>query len=323
MPLDPQAKALFDFLGLTELAPLETLTAQEARARFEALAEARRQMATEPVDQVRDLLISGPGDDIPVRTYSPKAQSPLPALIYFHGGGWVLGDLESHDHVCRALANSVPCAVISVDYRLAPEHKFPAAVDDSYAATQWIANHAGDLGVDPSRIAVGGDSAGGNLAAVVSQIARDRGDPNIIYQLLIYPGTDMQMSMPSINENADGPLLTKAAMLWFVNHYLRSEGDRTDPLASPLLASNLRGLPPAFILTAECDPLRDEGEAYGRRLEEAGVAAEVQRYDGMPHGFFSFGAALDGGRRAFADTIARLRSAFALEEVGRSADSGA
>jgi acetyl esterase len=241
MPLDPQAKALFDFLGLTELAPLETLTAQEARARFEALAEARRQMATEPVDQVRDLLIPGPGGDIPVRVYSPEAQSPLPALIYFHGGGWVLGDLESHDHVCRALANSVPCAVISVDYRLAPEHKFPAAVDDSYAATQWIANHAGELGVDPSRIAVGGDSAGGNLAAVVSQIARDRGGPNIIYQLLIYPGTDMQMSMPSIDENADGPLLTKAAMLWFVNHYLRSEGDRTDPLASPLLASNLRG----------------------------------------------------------------------------------
>jgi acetyl esterase len=323
MPLDPQAKALFDFLGLTELAPLETLTAQEARARFEALAEARRQMATEPVDQVRDMLVPGPAGEIPVRVYSPKAQSPLPALIYFHGGGWVLGDLESHDHVCRALANSVPCAVISVDYRLAPEHKFPAAVDDSYAATHWIANHAGELGVDPSRISVGGDSAGGNLAAVVSQIARDRGGPNIIYQLLIYPGTDMQMSMPSIDENAEGPLLTKAAMHWFVNHYLRSEGDRTDPLASPLLASNLRGLPPAFILTAECDPLRDEGEAYGRRLEDAGVTVKVQRYEGMPHGFFSFGAALDGGRRAFADATSRLRSAFALQEVSRSADSAA
>jgi acetyl esterase len=323
MPLDPQAKALFDFLGLTELAPLETLTAQEARARFEALAEARRQVATEPVDQVRDMLVPGPAGEIPVRVYSPKAQSPLPALIYFHGGGWVLGDLESHDHVCRALANSVPCAVISVDYRLAPEHKFPAAVDDSYAATHWIANHAGELGVDPSRISVGGDSAGGNLAAVVSQIARDRGGPNIIYQLLIYPGTDMQMSMPSIDENAEGPLLTKAAMHWFVNHYLRSEGDRTDPLASPLLASNLRGLPPAFILTAECDPLRDEGEAYGRRLEDAGVTVKVQRYEGMPHGFFSFGAALDGGRRAFADATSRLRSAFALQEVSRSADSAA
>ena len=295
----------------------------EARARFEALAEARRQMATEPVDQVRDLLIPGPGGDIPIRVYSPKAQKPLRALIYFHGGGWVLGDLESHDHVCRALANSVPCVVISVDYRLAPEHKFPAAVDDSYAATQWIGNHAYQLGVDRSRIAVGGDSAGGNLAAVVSQIARDRGDPHIIHQLLIYPATDMRMGMPSIDENADGPLLTKAAMHWFVNHYLNGERDRIDPLASPLLATNLRGLPPAFIITAECDPIRDEGEAYGRRLKDAGVPVDVERYEGMPHGFFSFGAALDGGRRAFADVTARLRSAFGLDEVSRSADSAA
>jgi acetyl esterase len=280
-------------------------------------------MAVEPVDQVRDLKIPGPACEIPIRIYSPTAQSPAPALIYFHGGGWVLGDLESHDHVCRALANSASCVVLSVDYRLAPEHKFPAAVDDSYAATQWIAEHAGELGVDPSRIAVGGDSAGGNLAAVVSQLARDRGGPYIVYQLLIYPGTDMQMNLPSIDENADGPLLTKAAMLWFVDHYLNGVGDRINPLASPLLASNLQGLPPAMIITAECDPLRDEGEAYGLRLEDAGVRVDVQRYDGMPHGFFSFGAALDGGRQAFADATSRLRSAFKLEEVSRSADSSA
>jgi acetyl esterase len=289
MPLDPQAKALFDFLGLTDLAPLETLTPQEARARFEALAEARRQLAPEVVDQLRDLKIPGPAGEIPVRIYSPQGPSPLPALIYFHGGGWVLGDLESHDHVCRALANSASCVVISVDYRLAPENKFPAAVYDSYAATEWIANHAAELGVDRARIAVGGDSAGGNLAAVISLVARDKGGPNITFQLLIYPATDMRMSMPSIDENADGPLLTKAAMHWFVNHYLSHEGDRTDPLASPLLASNLKGLPPAFIITAECDPLRDEGEAYGLRLEQAGVPVAVQRYAGMPHGFFSFG----------------------------------
>jgi acetyl esterase len=319
MPLDPQAKALFDFLGLTALAPLETLTPQEARARFEALAEARRQLTPEPVDQVRDLKIPGPAGEIPVRIYSPQGPSPSPALIYFHGGGWVLGDLESHDHVCRALANSASCVVISVDYRLAPENKFPAAVYDSYAATEWIANHAAELGVDRSRIAVGGDSAGGNLAAVISLIARDKGGPNVVFQLLIYPATDMRMSMPSIDENADGPLLTKAAMDWFVNHYLNHAGDRTDPLTSPLLASNLKGLPPAFIITAECDPLRDEGEAYGLRLEEAGVPVEVQRYAGMPHGFFSFGAALDSGRQAFADATSRLRSAFALAEVGRSA----
>jgi acetyl esterase len=323
MPLDPQAKALFDFLGLTQMAPLETMTPQEARAAFEALAEARRRTTPEPVDQVRDLKIPGPGGEIPIRVYSPKAQSASPALIYFHGGGWVLGDLESHDHVCRALANSASCVVLSVDYRLAPEHKFPAAVDDSYAATQWIADHASALGVDRSRIAVGGDSAGGNLAAIVSRIARDRGGPNIIYQLLIYPATDMRLGMPSIDENADGPLLTKAAMHWFVNHYLNGEGDRIDPLASPLLATNLRGLPPAFIITAECDPIRDEGEAYGLRLKDAGVPVEVQRYDGMPHGFFSFGVALGSGRRAFADATSRLRSAFGLEEVSRSADSAA
>ena len=319
MPLDPQAKALFDFLGLSALAPLETLTAQEARARFEALAEARRQMASEPVDQVRDLRIPGPVGEILIRVYTPKSSSPSPALIYFHGGGWVLGDLESHDHVCRALANSVPCVVLSVDYRLAPEHKFPAAVHDSFAATHWIADHWGDLGIDRSRIAVGGDSAGGNLAAVVSHIARDQGGPSLAFQLLIYPGTDMRMNTPSIDENADGPLLTKAAMHWFVNHYLNSEGDRNDPLASPLLASNLRGLPPAFIITAECDPLRDEGEAYGMRLREAGVLVQVKRYEGMPHGFFSFGAALDGGRVAFADATSRLRSAFGM--AGRVAAS--
>jgi acetyl esterase len=315
MPLDPQAKALLDFLGLTALAPLETLTPQQARARFEDLSEARRQMAREPVDQIRELKIPGPAGEVPIRAYYPKSEAPSPALVYFHGGGWVLGDLESHDHVCRALANSVSCVVLSVDYRLAPEHKFPAAVHDSYAATAWIADHADELGIDASRIAVGGDSAGGNLAAVVSQIARDSGGPKVIFQLLIYPGTDMLMNLPSIDENADGPLLTKAAMHWFVNHYLNGEKDRTDPLASPLLASNLQGLPPAFIITAECDPLRDEGEAYALRLEEAGVPVEVERYDGMPHGFFGFAAALDGGQRAFADATGRLRASFGLVGV--------
>lgn len=311
MPLDPQAKALFDFIGLSSFPPIETLTPQAARDRFIVLAEARRQMAPEPVHQVRDLNIPGPGGQVAIRVYSPDIPVPAPALIYFHGGGWVLGDLDGHDHVCRALANSVPCVVLSVDYRLAPEHKFPAAVDDSYAATAWIAAHTAGFGVDPSRIAVGGDSAGGNLAAVVSQIARDRRGPNIVFQLLIYPGTDMRMGMPSIDENADGPLLTKTAMTWFVNHYLNSEADRLNPLASPLLASDLSRLPPAFIITAECDPLRDEGEEYGRRLERAGVTAGIQRYQGMPHGFFSFAAALDGGRRALEDATSRLQSAFA------------
>ena len=313
MPLDPEAKTLFDALGVTNLLPIETMTPQAARERSKLMLEARKQMGVEPVHEVRDVKIPGPAGDIPVRIYMPDIDRPAPALVYFHGGGWVIGDLDSHDQVCRALANKVPCAVASVDYRLAPESKFPAAVEDSYAATEWVAANAGQLGIDRERIAVGGDSAGGNLAAVVSQLARDRTGPKLVYQLLIYPATDMRMTAPSIDQNADGPLLTKASMNWFIGHYLRSDADKLHPEASPSLAANLRNLPPAFIMTAECDPLRDEGEAYGRLLEAAGVAAEVQRYAGMPHGFFSFGPALAVGRQAFADTISRLRQAFGLQ----------
>ncbi|HLH00125.1 MAG TPA: alpha/beta hydrolase [Bryobacteraceae bacterium] len=319
MPLDPQAKALFDAIGITNLLPVETMTPQAARERSKLLLEARRQMGIEPVHQVQDLRI-GPAQDIPARIYTPDVRKPAPALIYFHGGGWVLGDLESHDHVCRSLANKVSCVVASIDYRLAPEAKFPAAVDDSYAATEWVAAHAAELGIDPERIAVGGDSAGGNLATVVAQLARDRKGPKLVFQLLIYPGTDMRMKAPSIEENAAGPLLTKASMVWFIGHYLRNEDDKLNPLASPLLATDLSNLPPAFILTAECDPIRDEGEEYGRKLEQAGVAVEIKRYAGMPHGFFSFGAALTTGREAFADTTARLQRAFGLEgSVAQSA----
>jgi acetyl esterase len=178
-----------------------------------------------------------------------------------------------------------------------------------------VASNAGELGIDPNRIAVVGDSAGGNLAAVISQLARDRKGPKLVYQVLIYPATDMRLTAPSIEENADGPLLTKASMIWFVDHYLRGEEDKEHPLASPLLVSDPGGLPAAFVLTAECDPLRDEGEAYGRRLQEAGVPADVKRYAGMPHGFFSFGAALDTGTEALADTTVRLRQAFGLERA--------
>jgi acetyl esterase len=242
-------------------------------------------------------------------------------LVYFHGGGFVIGNIESHDHVCRSLANKVPCVVASVDYCLAPEAKFPAAVEDSYAALEWIAANAAGFGIDPSRIAVGGDSAGGNLAAVISLMARDRKGPTLAFQLLIYPATDMRMTAPSIEENANGPLLTKASMVWFLDHYLTGDHDKENPLASPLLASDVSGLPPAFIATAECDPLRDEGEAYAHRLEQAGVRAELHRYAGMPHGFFSFAAALDTGRQAMEETAASLRDAFGIERL--CADSAA
>jgi acetyl esterase len=316
MPLDPQAKSLLDFLGFTTQPGIETLTPQAARDRFSALTDARKQMgANEPVHQVRDVRIPGPSGEIPVRMYTPDVKTPAPVLIYFHGGGWVLGDLDSHDHVCRAIANSVPCVVASVDYRLAPEAKFPAAVEDSYAALEWIAANAGELGIDAGRIAVGGDSAGGNLAAVISLMARDRKGPKLVYQVLIYPATDMRMVAPSMEENSEGPLLTKAAMAWFIEHYLRGEKDKLDPLASPLLAADLTGLPAAFILTAECDPLRDEGEDYGQKLKSAGVPVEVKRYAGMPHGFFSFGAALIAAQESMADTTTRLSKAFESESV--------
>lgn len=311
MPLDPQAKAFLDVIGVSKLVPIETLTAGEARRQFAKYAEARRMAAVEPVDAVRDIAIDGPRGPIPIRVYEPRHFTPAPALIYFHGGGWVLGGLDSHDHVCRALANKVPSSVLSVDYRLAPEHKFPAAVDDSFAATTWIADHAAELGIDPARIAVGGDSAGGNLATVVARLAQEHGGPRLAFQLLVYPGTDMRMQAPSIDENAGDPVLSKAAVRWFVDHYLNGEADLTNPLASPLLAAGLSGLPPAFIITAECDPLRDEGEAYADLLKNEGVAVEVQRYPGMPHGFFSMAAGIDTARRAVADATARLQSAFA------------
>jgi acetyl esterase len=312
MPLDPQVQTLLDSLGISKLAPLETLTPTEARARMGVIREARRQAVLETIHEIREIRVPGPAGEIPARVYTPDYPAPLPALIYFHGGGWVIGDLESHDHVCRAIANSVPCTVVSVDYRLAPEHKFPAAIDDGVAATEWIAAHAKELGIDASRIAVGGDSAGGNIAVVVTQIAKARGGPKLVFQLLIYPATDMRMGFPSIQENADAPILTKAAMDWFANHYMNGDVDRTNPLASPILTEDLAELPPAFILTAECDPLRDEGEAYGQRLEDAGVAVDVQRYNGMPHGFFSFLRALDGGREAFQDATEKLRRAFSI-----------
>lgn len=313
MALDPEAKALLDALGISTLLPIEAMTPEAARERSKMLLEARRQMGIEQVQQVQDVRIPGPAGEIPIRIYTPDVRKPAPALIYFHGGGWVIGDLESHDHVCRSLANEVPCVVASVDYRLAPEAKFPAAVEDSYRATEWIAENAVELGIDADRIAVGGDSAGGNLAAVVSQLARDRKGPSLIYQLLIYPGTDMRMGAPSIEENAEGPLLTKASMIWFIGHYLRGEDDKVNPLASPLLTPDLGNLPAAFVLTAECDPLRDEGEDYGKKLEAAGVSVETKRYAAMPHGFFSFAGALSGGREAFADVTTRLRKAFGVE----------
>jgi acetyl esterase len=229
--------------------------------------------------------------------------------VYFHGGGWVIGDIASHDTICHRLAGGVPAVVVSVDYRLAPEHRFPAAVEDSDAAVRWVSEHAQGFGGDRGRLAVAGDSAGGALATVAARHARDAGGPPIAFQLLIYPATDMTCSLPSHVENGNGYLLDTDTMSWFTDHYL-GDADRRHPDASPLFAPDLAGLPPALVVTAGFDPLRDEGEAYAGRLEQAGVPVTTSRYQGMFHGFYGLDPVLDAAKRATAETIAALREAL-------------
>ena len=308
MPLDPQARMLLDQMQSMGTPPLHTMSVPEARQLMESMNVLIG--AGEEVEHVEDREVPGPAGPIPARLYRPAGHGPLPLLVYFHGGGWVLGGLASHDTVCRSLANGAGCAVLAIDYRLAPEHRFPAAVDDCYAATVWAAANAAALGCDAKRIAVGGDSAGGNLAAVISQIARDRETPALRFQLLVYPATDAGYDTASYRENATGYFLELEDMHWFYNHYLDSVADGSDPRASPLRARDLGGLPPALVITAEFDPLRDEGEAYAGRLREAGVPVTLHRYDGMIHGFFSMGPLLDQGKQAVAEAVAALRAVF-------------
>jgi acetyl esterase len=297
--LDPGVRALLDLIAAAAEPRIETLSPAEAR-KMTAENLVPVAGAMEPLRSIQNLRIPGPAGEIPVRIYTPDVSGRrlemLPAMVYFHGGGWVLWNLDTHDVVCSAIANRAGAVVISVDYRLAPEHKFPAAVDDAYAATEWVFANAPKLGIDSSRISVGGDSAGGNLAAVVSLKRRDANSddsPAIALQALIYPVTDLSsMATPSYLEFADGYQLTKSAMQWFRDYYLWDADAALDPHASPLLATDLRRLPPALIITAECDPLRDEGEAYGKRLTDAGVAVTCTRYAGMIHPFFSLSGAI-------------------------------
>ena len=308
MSLDPQARAVLDQIAAIGGPPLHELSVSEARQSHATMAE--MQGVPEDVAKIEDRTLPSPAGDIPVRIYTPASRGSLPVLMYFHGGGWVIGSVEANDVLCRALSNAAGCIVMSVDYRLAPEHPFPAAVDDAYHATLWAAENAAGIGGDPSRIAVGGDSAGGNLAAVVAQVARDHGKPPLKFQLLIYPVTDAACDTPSYSENADGYLLTRDAMQWFWNHYTRSDADRKNPYASPLRASNFTGLPPALVITAEFDPLRDEGERYADRLRAAGIPVQLTRYDGMIHGFFAMAAMIDQGKQAIQQAAAALRAAF-------------
>lgn len=307
MPLDPRAQAFLDQIASAGGLPAPgTVSVEDERKNLDLFCKSMLP-PPEPVAKVEDCLAPGPAGQIPVRIYTPQGSEAFPVLVDFHGGGFVLGSVEMDDPGCRMLANAAACIVVSVEYRLAPEHKFPAAVEDCYAATKWVAENISALGGDPTRIAVGGISAGGNLAAVVALMARDRGTPRLIYQLLMYPVTNFASDTPSMRENAEGYMLTRDGTARYRNLYLGSEADRYDPYASPLRARDLRGLPAALVVTAEYDPLRDEGEAYAARMHEAGVSAVCTRYDGMLHGGLPF----DMGKEAMQEAAAALRSALA------------
>jgi acetyl esterase len=310
--LHPQARALLDLIAERGVPPTHTLSPTEARA-FYLERRAATQPAPPPVAEVRALVADGPHGAIPMRLYRPfgaAADAALPALVYLHGGGWVIGDLDTHDVLCRSLANGAGCAVVSVDYRLGPEHRFPAAVDDAIAATRWVYGQAASLGLDAARLAVGGDSAGGNLAAVVAIAARDAGDLPLAFQLLVYPATDMRRGHPSHEANGQGYLLTTDSMRYYHDHYIGDARHDTDWRASPLLHPDLSRLPPALVLTAGFDPLRDEGMAYAEALTAAGNRAAYVCFERQIHGFITMGKVLDEANTAVALCCAELRRAF-------------
>jgi acetyl esterase/lipase len=299
MALDPDAERVLELVRLSGRPPYEMLTPAEARALFLA---GREVLSPEPQRVAEICELAAPrtdGSAIPLRLYRPFGTAPAtmsPGLVFFHGGGWVIGDLESHDAMCRHLANASGCAIVSVDYRLAPEHKFPAAVEDCFAATAWVAAAGAALGIDSGRLAVGGDSAGGNLAAVVSLLARDRGAPPLRYQMLLYPPVDFAGRHESHSRFAEGYLLTRATMRWFSEQYLRGPEDVANWWASPLHAGDLAGLPPAFVLTTGFDPLCDEGIAYAGRLREQGVAVRHRHVPDQIHGFLLMGKIIGAAR---------------------------
>jgi acetyl esterase len=310
--LHPQTRALLDLIERVGVPPTHTLGVADARAYYRD-----RRAATQPappeVALVRELQASGPQGAIPLRLYRPlgtAAETVLPVLVYYHGGGWVIGDLDTHDTLCRELTNQAGCAVVAVDYRMAPEHRFPAAVIDAIAATHWVRDHAAELRLDASRLAVGGDSAGGNLAAVVAITARNSADLPIAFQLLIYPATDQHRRTPSHTENGQGYLLTSETMDYFSGHYLADRAQYDDWRASPLLHPDLSKLPPALVLTAGYDPLRDEGAAYAERLTAAGNRASYVCFDRQIHGFILMGKVIDEANTAVALCAAELRRAL-------------
>jgi acetyl esterase len=311
MPFHPQVQAIRDRLERDQVPNLYTLSIEDAR---EADVKATMAGAGQriPVAEVSEREIPGPGGPLRLRIYQPDAPGPWPVLVYFFGGGWSLGTLDTSDDVCRRLTNAIGCLTVSVSYRLAPENKFPAAVEDCYAGAAWVAEHAAELGADGARIAVGGDSSGGNLTIAVTLLARQRGGPHLAHQLLVYPNTEYGSDTPSMRECQDEHFFNPHAVKWYWGLYLATPEDGGNPLASPLREKDLSGLPPATLITAEFDPLRDEGESYAARLAEAGVPVDTKRFDGVPHAFFTMTGFVDAAGEAVDYAAARLRAAFAV-----------
>ncbi len=308
MPLHPQAKQFLEDLAAEGVPEWSEMPPEQSRQLFADLTDLFGQQ--EAVQDVADHQVA---DGVGCRAFTPNGEGPFPAVMYFHGGGWVLGDLNTHDALCRRLANRSGCVVVAVDYRRAPEHKFPAALDDCWAATQHVAQHGAHYRVDPSRLVVAGDSAGGNLAAAVAMRARDGGGPELKLQLLIYPVLQASCDTPSYGDFATDFGLTRGSMIWFWQQYLAQKADAENPYAAPASAQELSGLPPAHVITAEYDVLRDEGESFARRLADASVPTTTQRYDGMLHGFVHFAGVFDGGIQAADDLGHVLRRAVQLD----------
>ena len=310
MPLHPQLAPLAEGMQGPEAVKMSDMTPDEARASYIALANLFG--PGEEVGSVEDRTVPGPAGAVPVRVYSPAAgEGPLPVVVFYHGGGWVIGDLDSHDRECRAICNRANAIVASVHYRRAPEAPFPAAFEDAVAALEWIGANAAELGGDPARIAVAGDSAGGNLSAAVAIHARDNAGPRLCYQLLVYPAVDFASDYASEEENVDGPFLTVETMDWFKAQYLPAGVDASDPRLSPLRAASHEGLPPTLVVTAELDPLRDQGRAYAKALEAAGVPVTLHEYDGMAHLFFQLSAISDDAKALLDECGEVLTKAFA------------
>ncbi len=311
MPLDPQAQQILDEAKAAGLPPVYFLSVEKARERLTAAFSTKG--TPEAVHRVENQVIPGP-NPIPIRVYIPNASKNLPVVVFFHGGGWVVNNLETHDGLCRSFTNSTQCIFVSVDYRLAPENKYPAAIEDAYRATDWISHNVSKFGGDPGRMAVGGDSSGGTQALIVSLLARDRGGPKIAFQWAAYPPTDYYLpGTASYRELATGYSMNRDWMIWFWNHYLPNNIDLDDPYICPLRAKDFSNLPPALIMTAEYDPLRDEGESYAEKLKQASVPVKLKRLDGLMHGFLMQRARIDRAQKAFEEITFEIRHTFGLQ----------